>query len=97
MKLIVSFLLTLVVIVVVALFAGANDVPVVVDFLLFDVKWPLAVALFVAFLAGFLLSSLLYLPSWLAGASERLRLKRQVEAQRKELDNFRKSALSEQD
>jgi hypothetical protein len=53
--------------------------------------------LFVAFLAGFLLSSLLYLPSWLAGASERLRLKRQVEAQRKELDNFRKSALSEQD
>lgn len=97
MKAVILFLVGALVAGLAALFTGANDFKVTVDFLFTQVEWPLAMLLLVTFICGFLLAIILWLPSYLALRARVAFLRKENQAQREELKVLRASPLTEPD
>ena len=94
-KRIIGFVFLLAVALAVLAFAVRNDVPVTVDYFLSTYDMPLAVALVAAFIGGAVVGVLASL-GWVWRLRRRLRaLNREVETQRKEVENLRSMPLKD--
>jgi len=89
MKALIGFFAGLILLVLGALFAGANDGIVTMDYLLGSFHWPLSYILLLSFFSGALVTLFSLLPSYLRWQHEKVRLKRKLSQQQKELDNLR--------
>ncbi len=89
MKALVILSLGLVLMILGALFTGANDTLVTFDYLLGDFQWPVSYLLLAAFVAGMVLMLLLMLPIYIKSKTVRRRFRKKLLETQKELENLR--------
>ncbi len=89
MKALVILSLGLVLMILGALFTGANDTLVTFDYLLGDFQWPVSYLLLAAFVAGMVLTLLLMLPIYIKSKAVRRRFRKKLLETQKELENLR--------
>ncbi|RMH47372.1 MAG: LapA family protein [Gammaproteobacteria bacterium] len=97
MKLMILLLIGTLVAGIAALFAGANDIVVTVDFLVTQVHWPLALVILVAFFAGLLVAAILWLPTYFGLRTKLTFLRKENQALQQEVKVLRTSPLKEPD
>ena len=97
MKALIGFVAGMILLIIGAFFAGANDIPVAFDYLLGTSHWPLSYLLLLTFLSGGLIAFLIVLPAYLRWQADKVRLKRKLSQQRKELDHLRALPAQQKD
>ncbi len=89
MKSLIGLILGLVLMVVAALFAGANDQLTHFDYLLGETQWPLSYLLLTSFLLGSGFVLLALIPVYLKSHTNKIMRNRQLKQLQAELDNLR--------
>ncbi len=89
MKALVVLALGLTLMIVGALFTGANDALVTFDYLLGDFQWPVSYLLLAAFASGMTVVLLLFLPFLIKTRAQKRRTRKKMAEMEKELANLR--------
>lgn len=89
MKTLVLLSLGLVLMVLGALFTGANDTLVTFDYLLGDFQWPVSYLLLAAFISGMAFMAILLFPVYIKFGTEKRRTRKKILEMQKELETLR--------
>ncbi len=93
MKALIILVLGLLLMILAALFTGANDTLVNFDYLLGDFQWYVSYLLLSAFIAGMLFLLVLLLPQYVKNNTEKRRYRKKINELQKELENIRVLSL----